>query len=570
MPAGTAGTWVAYGYLAWYRTVYNDEWCGYVSAAVHEIGHNIGLHHSSKGSVEYGDKQGMMGYSFRQINAPAMYVPCQFKKFRQSDYSHQLVRCFNGHKHWVLGWYRNRTVSINLSDGAWLGTVLAFTDYDQAENGDFVVVKVNNLYIQYNKAEEFNFQTMDKKNQLTIVEAENENMSSHVLGGIDQINSTFRYINFDSDSDLVVEVCSVADVGGKSSLLVSIYLVTQLSRCGASQAPLVPSTLPTDVPTQNPSLQPTVQPKKWPIVAPLTQTTTQPFLPPSGRPTRRPTRRPIRRYVSHPTVKPMTGKPVLKPEEHPLNGVCDDNRNTTFYVAGFGINAFKDCAWIAVNAVYQSRLCSEGNPSHARWNCPGTCGLCSDLCRDSNIRFPDTTGISRSCAWLSLRYDEKDLLCTPGSEAYLACSKTCNSCDKETQSNVSIVVSTVARTPSPTNDSLITSSVYFCDDSRDGTFYVEDTNKNEPCIWLASRPQYQLILCNERHTSGARDMCPETCGKCTDNCTDNNTDWFIADDGKRRSCKWLSLRNKKKDILCRQGFKAYELCSETCGTCDSP
>lgn len=75
MPGGTAGTWVAYGYVAWYRTVYNNEWCGYVSAAVHEIGHNIGLYHSSKGSEEYGDKQGMMGYSFRQINAPAMCVP---------------------------------------------------------------------------------------------------------------------------------------------------------------------------------------------------------------------------------------------------------------------------------------------------------------------------------------------------------------------------------------------------------------------------------------------------------------------------------------------------------------
>jgi len=72
MPAGMAGAWVAYGYVYWYRTVFNNEWCGFVSAAVHEIGHNLGMAHSSKGIVEYGDKQGMMGYSYRKIGAPSM------------------------------------------------------------------------------------------------------------------------------------------------------------------------------------------------------------------------------------------------------------------------------------------------------------------------------------------------------------------------------------------------------------------------------------------------------------------------------------------------------------------
>ncbi len=80
MPAGTAGDWIAYGYSGWSRTVFNNEWCGYVSSAVHEIGHNLGLSHSAKGNVEYGDKQGMMGFSYRRINAPAMYVALQEKK----------------------------------------------------------------------------------------------------------------------------------------------------------------------------------------------------------------------------------------------------------------------------------------------------------------------------------------------------------------------------------------------------------------------------------------------------------------------------------------------------------
>jgi hypothetical protein len=43
LPSGTAGSWAAYGYNYYYRSVYNDEWCGQNSVLVHEIGHNIGL-----------------------------------------------------------------------------------------------------------------------------------------------------------------------------------------------------------------------------------------------------------------------------------------------------------------------------------------------------------------------------------------------------------------------------------------------------------------------------------------------------------------------------------------------
>lgn len=46
LPKGTVGPlgpWYAYGYNDYYRSVYNDEWCGQNSVVVHEIGHNIGL-----------------------------------------------------------------------------------------------------------------------------------------------------------------------------------------------------------------------------------------------------------------------------------------------------------------------------------------------------------------------------------------------------------------------------------------------------------------------------------------------------------------------------------------------
>jgi hypothetical protein len=53
---GTKSKWYAYSYLNWYRTVYNDEWCGYYSVPMHELGHNLALQHSNEASTFYGDQ----------------------------------------------------------------------------------------------------------------------------------------------------------------------------------------------------------------------------------------------------------------------------------------------------------------------------------------------------------------------------------------------------------------------------------------------------------------------------------------------------------------------------------
>jgi hypothetical protein len=38
LPPGTQGAWIAYGYFNSYLTVYNDDWCRFPSAQMHEIG----------------------------------------------------------------------------------------------------------------------------------------------------------------------------------------------------------------------------------------------------------------------------------------------------------------------------------------------------------------------------------------------------------------------------------------------------------------------------------------------------------------------------------------------------
>ena len=55
-----------------WMSVYKDSWCNYVSAQLHEVGHNLNFGHASEGSQEYGDQSGMMGFSYSQNDTPVM------------------------------------------------------------------------------------------------------------------------------------------------------------------------------------------------------------------------------------------------------------------------------------------------------------------------------------------------------------------------------------------------------------------------------------------------------------------------------------------------------------------
>ncbi|KAI2503879.1 Gametolysin peptidase M11 [Fragilaria crotonensis] len=48
MPPGTSGGWIAYAYINHWLSVFNNQWCGYPSGLLHELGHNLNLAHSSE------------------------------------------------------------------------------------------------------------------------------------------------------------------------------------------------------------------------------------------------------------------------------------------------------------------------------------------------------------------------------------------------------------------------------------------------------------------------------------------------------------------------------------------
>lgn len=189
IPSGTSGGWLAYAYLNYYLSVYNDNWCTFVSAQMHEvrlilleflvlnisqykptsnpnmyypivllcltfqIGHNLGLVHSGKEGNEYKDESGMMGFSFGEDDTPEM--------------------CFNAVKNWELGWYADRHVEVG-APFSWSGNLYGFVDYGSTSSADNMIVRLisssstEDIYVSFNKAVGINIGTKIGINQVLV------------------------------------------------------------------------------------------------------------------------------------------------------------------------------------------------------------------------------------------------------------------------------------------------------------------------------------------------------------------------------------------------------------------
>ena len=171
-------------------------------------------------------------------------------------------RCFNGHKNWILGWYADRAITVDPSTaGAWHGTLVAFVDYDQASDTEYVLIKTGDLYIQYNMAKKFNSGTKERRNQVTIVTAKADNEVSSALAGL-SVGEGY----WSKESNRGIIVCTRMSSGNKDSIEVSIGLNGQGPVCPNPTIAPFPSptkkpSLPIrPVPTRNPTLGPTRNP----------------------------------------------------------------------------------------------------------------------------------------------------------------------------------------------------------------------------------------------------------------------------------------------------------------------
>lgn len=153
------GNFLAFAYPNSKYSFYNNEWCGFVAAQMHEVGHNLGLAHSGQlGEGDYGDETGLMGSSANKDD-------------------HRM--CYNPQKNYQLGWYKDKAKIINPLDGVGRHEFVmnGVSDYER-NNDALIVLRLKQMsmeqdyYIGFNRATGINRDTSEDSNMLTIVRKE--------------------------------------------------------------------------------------------------------------------------------------------------------------------------------------------------------------------------------------------------------------------------------------------------------------------------------------------------------------------------------------------------------------
>jgi hypothetical protein len=91
-------------------------------------------------------------------------------------------------------------------DGPWSGKLAAFVDYPDVQDGYFVIIKVRDLFIQYNLADKHNKGVLEKPNNVTVVRSGGlAEQVSAMLVGLDLQNPRFAYNR--PNAVIVIELC---------------------------------------------------------------------------------------------------------------------------------------------------------------------------------------------------------------------------------------------------------------------------------------------------------------------------------------------------------------------------
>jgi len=276
--------WMAFAYIGAYLSIFNDGNAMWLSHQVHEIGHNLGLQHSAHGGITYGDQSGIMGYGYAQHNFPQM--------------------CFNAAKSWQLGWYKEKSIDVDLTSGPHGIYLDAFVDYDNVPVGEYVLLKIGTMHAIYNKQKGMNVETQEFQDKVTISQmASSEDLSEAVAA----LSPNEEYQFKDGDQNIHIMYCSTEaeNVGGslidKSKLMIysdsdrpsvpcnsfHMYNLRDEVVRQATERPVAePSPRPTEAPTPPPSPRPTERPSPRPTPTPTTLPTNMPTKPPTTQTTK--------------------------------------------------------------------------------------------------------------------------------------------------------------------------------------------------------------------------------------------------------------------------------------------
>ncbi|KAL9188583.1 hypothetical protein ACHAXT_006961 [Thalassiosira profunda] len=269
IPPGTASSWIGYGYVNSWLTVYNDNWCTYPSIQMHEVGHNLNLAHSNEGGTTYGDQSGMMGYSYSKDDGPRM--------------------CFNPAKTWAIGWMSDARHTVDAGTSNWSGDIVGQAEY-ATRGGNPVLVKLNDpnsstdYYIGFNRKTGHNSGTVEAGNQVTVVQMAGEGTSYAESDVLAKLSAGDSWSGTVSNGEAVIVTVNAIDLTTTPAIAtIDIQTTAAPTTAHPSSSPTTPpptveptNSPPTKAPTPEPTLSPTVSaaPSKTPTTRPTKEPTT--------------------------------------------------------------------------------------------------------------------------------------------------------------------------------------------------------------------------------------------------------------------------------------------------------
>mmetsp|Transcript_38211 Transcript_38211/g.68890 ORF Transcript_38211/g.68890 Transcript_38211/m.68890 type:complete len:576 (+) Transcript_38211:87-1814(+) len=298
LPPGTMSG-IAYAYINSWNSVFDDDWCRYVSVQMHEIGHNINLAHSGEGQT-YDDQTGFMGYSYSQDDQKM---------------------CFNNAKSWQLGWFPDAAATIGVGQ-SYNGPLKGQVNYIVGDpSQDRVLVKIVSgseaVYVGFNHQTKHNINTAEGGNRVTVQSYNGSGYSASTLLSKMSSGGSFS-----------------GNLGGQT-YTINVGTITTNTDTGVAPvsitygAPTTPP--PTSVPaTPPPTSPPTNPPTNFPTTPPA-PTTSAPTKTPTAPPSPPPTKAPV---PTNPPTFPPTNPPTPKPT---VNCVEFDKNKKTCENAG--------CTW---------------------------------------------------------------------------------------------------------------------------------------------------------------------------------------------------------------------------------
>jgi hypothetical protein len=351
-----------------FKALYTDKWFAQVGVLLHQTAHNKGLGHAWEGDDQFGDSTGAMGRGEPGVERV----------------------CFNGLQTNNLGWMSDRTVAVDAqAEEGQRVELISYVDYAAAVDDQAVILIVGPYFLTYNLKKGFNSETMEKENQVLIVQRESrvpDSVATNLVGSLDANKNLYfvREAFFSSGESLVIEVCEIQS--GVPSFTDSITVAV-----GTSPTPC----------TAMPSAMPSVS------VAP-----------------------------SPAPVKDSSGLfPLYDKESTHFQNIdalaCEDSLDVKFYMNS--TLGRQRCSWLRQNlsrphnetTTVKDAFCTK---SHDAFHfCEETCGACTDSCDDDAGAVFMLAGAETTCYWLSGRPFLWTLACKH-EEIALACQESCESC----------------------------------------------------------------------------------------------------------------------------------------------